>query len=159
MEKRHRTFAAITAVSLSLVAMVPALAASDYLLELESVEGEVTTKTSLELASWSFGASNPTSVGSSGMTSGRRQHEPIRLAVPQPENGSVTVQTAREAGSGMASGRMACTAGRHFPKATLLRGSQRWAMTDVILSSCNGDAMTLSYRSIAGWDLKANKKI
>jgi hypothetical protein len=158
METTHRAFAAVTAVSLGLMAMVPALAASDYLLELDSVEGEVATKTTIELASWSFGASNPTSVGSSGMSSGRRQHQPVRVSTPVAENGSVSVVTAREAGSGMATGRRACASGTHFPTATLSRGSQRWALTDVMVSSCASDGMTLSYRSIATYDLKTNKK-
>ncbi len=158
MKSTHRTFAAIAAASIGLLSIAPAIAASDYLLELDDVVGEVTTKTTVELASWSFGASNPTSVGSSGMSSGRRQHQPIRLATPQANNGSVSVVTAREAGSGMATGRVACAAGKHFPTATLSRGDQRWALTDVMVSSCASDGMTLSYRSIATYDLKTNKK-
>ncbi len=158
MESTHRTFAAVTAVSLGLLSIVPAIAASDYLLELDDVAGEVTTKTTIELASWSFGASNPTSVGSSGMSSGRRQHQPIRLATPLAENGSVSVVTPRDAASGMATGRVACASGKHFPTATLSRGDQRWALTDVMVSSCASDGMTLSYRSIATYDLKTNKK-
>ena len=156
MQRKHFVFGAVCAAALGLSAFGPAMAASDYLLELDGVEGEVATKTTIELASWSFGASNPTSVGSSGMSSGRRQHQPIRLATPLPENGVVNVVTAREAGSGMATGR--CAMGKHFPTATLSRGSQRWALTDVTMSSCASDGMTLSYRQIATYDLKSSKK-
>lgn len=48
--------------------------ASDYLLELDGVKGESKDdvhKETIEIASWSFGASNPTSVGSSGMSAGK----------------------------------------------------------------------------------------
>ena len=159
MKRKHLVFTVVSATALALSAFGPALAASDYLLELDGVEGEVATKTTMELASWSFGASNPTSVGSSGMSSGRRMHQPIRLATPLPENGTVSVVTAREAGSGMATGRVVCAAGKHFPTATLSRVGQRWTLTDVVVSSCASDGMTVSYRSINGWDLKANKKI
>lgn len=158
MQTIYRTLAAVTAVSLGLLTIVPALAASDYLLELDSIEGEVATKTTIELASWSFGASNPTSVGPSGMSSGRRQHQPVRLASPLADNGSVSVVTQRDAGSGMATGRSACATGKHFPTATLSHGSQRWALTEVMVSSCASDGMTLSYRTIATYDLKMNKK-
>ncbi len=158
MKSTQRTVAALVTASLGLLTIVPAIAASDYLLELDDVVGEATTKTTVELASWSFGASNPTSVGSSGMATGRRQHQPIRLATPLANNGSVSVVTAREAGSGMATGRVACAAGKHFPTATLSRGEQRWALTDVMVSSCASDGMTLSYRSIATYDLKSSKK-
>ncbi len=158
MEYSRRTLAAVIAASFGLLSIIPAMAASDYLLELDDVEGEVATKTTIELASWSFGASNPTSVGSSGMSSGRRLHRPVRLTSPMAENGSVSVVTPRDASSGMASGRLACAAGKHFPTATLSRGAQRWALTDVMVSSCASDGMTLSYRSITSWDLKTNKK-
>jgi hypothetical protein len=155
MKRKHLAFAAVCAAALGLSAFGPALAASDYLLELDDVVGEVTTKTTIEVASWSFGASNPTSVGSSGMSSGRRQ---APLAAPPPSNGQVNVVTAREAGSGMATGR--CAMGKHFASATLRHGSQRWALTGVMVSSCASDGMTISYRTaVAGYDLKANKKI
>jgi hypothetical protein len=155
-----RTLAAFAAASLGLLAIAPALAASDYLLELEGVEGESTVKTTIALDSWSFGASNPTSVGSGGMSSGRRQHSPIRLAAPLAENGSVQLVTAaREAGSGMATGRSACAAGVHFHKATLRHAGRYWILTDVTVSSCASDGMSLTYRtSVAGYDLKASKK-
>jgi hypothetical protein len=148
MKLAHRTFAAAVA-SVSLLAAVPAMAASDYLLTLDDIKDGVTTTTTMELASWSFGASNPTSVGSSGMSSGRRMHKPIRLATPPAENGEVSVVTARERGSGMATGRAACAAGKHFPTATLSHRYHQWRLTEVTVSSCTTDGMTLTYRSAA----------
>lgn len=148
MKRSHRAVAVVTAASFALLSAAQTLAASDYLLKLDDIKGEVTTSTTIELASWSFGASNPTSVGSSGMSSGRRMHHPhVRLDSPLPENGQVSVVTARDAGSGMASGRSACATGKHFPKATLSLRDQRWTLTDVMVSSCASDGMTLSYRT------------
>ena len=78
----------------------------------------------------------------------RLKHHPhVRLDSPLPENGQVSVVTARDAGSGMASGRSACATGKHFPKATLSLRDQRWTLTDVMVSSCASDGMTLSYRT------------
>jgi type VI protein secretion system component Hcp len=56
-----------------------AMAASDYLLELDGVEGEAAA--SIEVASWSWGTSNAAGVSSprdaaSGQATGRRQHTP-----------------------------------------------------------------------------------
>jgi type VI protein secretion system component Hcp len=56
-----------------------AMAASDYLLEIDGVEGEAAA--SIEIASWSWGASNAASVSSprdaaSGLATGRRQSRP-----------------------------------------------------------------------------------
>lgn len=53
----------------TLLAASPALASSDYLLELDNLPGEAAV--SGEVMSWSLGASNPTSIGSSGMSAGR----------------------------------------------------------------------------------------
>jgi hypothetical protein len=129
------------------------------LLELDDVAGEVTTKTTIELASWSFGASNPTSVGSSGMSSGRMQRPPP-LAIPPAENGVVNIVSPRDAATGMATGRSACAMGKHFPTATLRHGSQRWTLTDVVVSACASDGMSLTYRTAhAGYDVKTNKKV
>ena len=137
MKRKHLVFAAVSATALGLSAFGPALAASDYLLELTEVVGSVPTKTTVEVESWSFGASNPTSVGSTGMSVGRQQ---APLAAPLPSNGQVRIVTSREAGSGMATGR--CAMGKHFASATLRQGSQRWTLTDVTVSSCASDGMS-----------------
>lgn len=69
--------------ALGLVFATPALAASDYLLVIDGVDGESSTAAPLE--SWSFGHSNPTT--STSMSSGR-------------------VSAPRDAQSGMASGKL-----------------------------------------------------
>jgi hypothetical protein len=51
-----------------------ALAASDFLLEIDGIDGESAAKDhkqTIEISSFSWGASNPTSVGSSGMGAGK----------------------------------------------------------------------------------------
>ncbi len=48
--------------------------ASDYLLELDGIKGESQDdghKETIEIASWSLGASNPTTIGSSGLSAGK----------------------------------------------------------------------------------------
>ena len=157
MTRTHRILA--TGLSaLGLMAAAQALAASDYLLELEGVEGEATVRTTMELTSWSWGASNPTAARSEGMHTGRRQHQPVRLAAPLAENGQVSVVASRDAMSGIASGRSACATGKHFPKATLRHAGQYWTLTDVVMSSCASEGMSLTYRTaVAGWDLKTSK--
>ena len=140
-------FIASAIAAFSVLTVAPAHAAqSDYLLTIDDVaaDGSVVPSTTIELASWSFGASNPTSVGSSGMSAGRSA---APLTTPPLVDGQVTVVTARERGSGMATGRMGCATGKHFPKATLTNRRQSWVLQEVIVSSCAADGMTLSYRS------------
>ena len=145
----RRTFATIVSATAALLVLTaaPARAAqSDYFLTIDDIaaDGSVLPATTIELASWSFGASNPTSVGSSGMSAGRSA---APLTAPPPFDGLVTVVTARERGSGMATGRRSCAAGKHFPKATLTHRRQSWVLQEVIVSNCAADGMTLSYRS------------
>ena len=53
-------------------------ASSDYFLKIEGVDGESTDRNhpgGLAIESWSFGASNPTSVGSGGLSAGKVQFQ------------------------------------------------------------------------------------
>lgn len=55
-----------------------AFAASDYFLKIEGVDGESTDqshKGELSIESWSWGASNPTTVGSGGLSAGKVQFQ------------------------------------------------------------------------------------
>ncbi|MEO7914364.1 MAG: hypothetical protein ABIR23_03245 [Novosphingobium sp.] len=128
---------------LALTVSIPAFASSDYLLEIDDY-AETGKPVTIEVQSWSWGASNPSSIGSSGMSAGRRMHKP-RLAQPLAAGGSVSVVTAREAGSGMATGRRSCATGKHFPKATLTNKTQTWLLKDVVVTTCADDGMTLDY--------------
>lgn len=120
-----RLAACTIAAGLGLGASLPALAASDYLLQIEDYAGPGKPAT-IELESWSFGATNPS-----------------RAA------GSVSVVTARDAGSGMATGRRACATGRHFPKAVLSNAKESWTLNHVTISGCPAGGMSLSYASAA----------
>jgi len=81
---------------------------SDYLLDLGDVKGESKDdvhKESIEIASWSLGASNPTSVGSSGMSAGKVSFSDLSVMISL-EKASVELLTR------------VCT-GKVIPKATL----------------------------------------
>lgn len=104
MRKLHVTLAA--ALSGWILGATPALAASDYLLELDGVRGESTTKgrpATIEISSWSWGASNPTSVGSTGMSAGKASVQD--LSVTSPAAATTGVVSPRDAASGQASGK------------------------------------------------------
>lgn len=62
--------AAATALALASAA---AFSASDYLLEIDGIAGEPAASgpQTIEVSSWSWGASNPTSVGAGGLSGGR----------------------------------------------------------------------------------------
>jgi hypothetical protein len=103
-----------------LIAAQPAHAASDYLLEIEGVAGEAPG--TIEVNSWSWGASNPTSVGSGGMSAGR-------------------VVSPRDSASGQSSGRSArgdvrVTASQNTQS---LRESPTRASTGKIVGDLDGD--------------------
>jgi hypothetical protein len=83
-----------------LCAALTAQAASDYLLEIDGMKGEAgATPSTIEVQSFSWGASNPTSVGSSGMSAGRVAVQDLSHAVASP----------RDAATGQASGKRMAT--------------------------------------------------
>ena len=58
--------------------------ASDYLLELDGVKGESKDdvhKETIEIASWSLGASNPTSIGSAGLSGGKVSYSDLSVMI------------------------------------------------------------------------------
>lgn len=117
----------------------PALAAADYFLKLEGVAGELTgagPEGSLAVASWSFGASNPTSVGSSGMSAGRSSAAPS--AEPTPgSSGSLTVVKQYDKSSPKLAKH--CASGNHIASAQLKRcengACRSYELKDVVISS------------------------
>jgi hypothetical protein len=94
------TFRLIAAVSSLLMAAAPALAASDYLLQLDTVKGEATAATqSIEVESFSWGASNAgTAAASSGGGRGKVNVQDISLT---------KASAPRDVSTGMASGKRA----------------------------------------------------
>jgi hypothetical protein len=102
-------------IKLGLVLLAgPAIAASsDYLLELDGIKGEAASagpRQTIEISSFSWGVSNPTSVGSgsSGMSAGKVSVQD--LSVMRAPESPASVATARERGSGMASGKRVASA-------------------------------------------------
>lgn len=94
-----RVFATLVASVASLAAAPAAFAASDYLLELDGVKGEASA--TIEILSWSWGASNPGSMaggGGGGCVAA-----------------STGVQAPRDVATGQASGRMAASGGTSDP--------------------------------------------
>ena len=94
------TRAAAISVAFCLAA-APALAGSDYLLQIDSIKGQpapAAPPAPIEVRSWSFGSSHPVPIGGAGLGAGKvTVHDMSVTRSPQ----------AREAGSGMASGRTA----------------------------------------------------
>ena len=93
-----RLLAAAIASAICLAA-TPAFASSDYLLEIGPIKGESATSppaAPIEVASWSWGVSNPTSHGSGGAGAGKVNVQDLSV-----------MKSAREASSGMATGRRA----------------------------------------------------
>jgi hypothetical protein len=131
-------------IALAFAGAAPVFAASDYLLEIEDYAGPGKPGT-IEVQSWSWGASNPTSVGSSGMSAGRQATGGAPLAQPLLRNGSLRVVTAREAGSGMATGR--CAVQKHWHAANFRGPRQTISLTDLVVTACAADGMTISYGS------------
>jgi type VI secretion system secreted protein Hcp len=129
----------LCALALSAAFSAAASAATDYFLKLEGVEGEVTSagnQGSLAVASWSFGASNPTSVGSGGLSAGRSMLAPG--AEPTPgSSGSLTVAKKYD----KASPKLAkhCASGQHIASAQLKRcedgACRSYELKDVVISS------------------------
>lgn len=143
MRSRARLITAMAVLCGGISLAGSAFASSDYLLQIEDYAGPGKPGT-IEIQSWSWGASNPTSVGSSGMSAGRASRP---LPTPLPVNGSVSVIGAREASSGMATGRRACAMGKHFTHVILQARSENWALAGVAVAECSADIMRLTYTS------------
>jgi hypothetical protein len=125
-----RAGAAVLALGAALSAG-SAIASADYYLEIKGTKGESRT---VEVQSFSWGATNSGAV--------RRETSP-------PEHhGVLQVVTAREAGSGMATGRAACAAGTHLPQATLRGPGGTWELHGVEITGCPAQGITLSYAHV-----------
>lgn len=134
-----------------LLAATASLAASDYYLKIEGVEGESRAKAeTIELQSWSFGASNPAVASprdaASGQATGKRQHKPMtvtmelgREAAAAPETAEVRTVTFAVPEPGNASTaalQKMCASGKHIKSAVLSSPSGRYQLRDAVITSC-----------------------
>jgi type VI protein secretion system component Hcp len=143
-----RTMAA--ASLMALLTSAGAHAASDYLLQLDTVKGESRAAPGggggggqIEVQSFSWGASNSGSMASGGMGQGRA------AAAPPAGPGSVVVTVA---------GAASCAKGKHFANAVLTaRSSSSYTLEDVTVTECSvhGDphVMEMSYGKVSVSDL------
>ncbi len=146
----------LTTASLAVMLMSSgAYAASDYLLELGDVKGESKTtfgggggggSGQIEVQSFSWGASNPSSIGSSGMSAGRSAAAP---AAPPAGPGTVVVTTSGATAK--------CATGKHFANAVLTGRAGKYTLEDVTVTACDvhGDphVQEMSYGKVSYSDL------
>jgi len=128
--------AAATALALGSTA---ALAASDAYLKIEGVEGEsaVSEPQTIEVAAWSWGQSNPTSVGPGGLSSGKSG------APATEEVDAATSAPADQAAS-------ACAPGQHIRQAVLTADGRSYQLTDVVVLSCSTGADGMRKHELSG---------
>jgi type VI protein secretion system component Hcp len=167
---------AAVATSGGVLAVSTSLAASDYYLKIESVEGDTAARSEshpIELASWSFGATQASVAAprdaATGQPTGKRQYSPIILtkpversaataeestvAAPAPAEAAASIQTVKfsvpEPGDGSTAelARM-CASGKHIKSAELSSPSGRYQLQDAVISSCevSGNQRTYEFR-------------
>lgn len=162
----RKTVLATVVVSGVLLAATASLAASDYYLKIEGVDGEATRSKpqTIELQSWSFGASNSAVVSprdtASGLATGKRQHNPMTISKPlepstpllresptkvsaaAPATGAVAdVQTVtfsvpEPANDSTAGLAKMCASGKHIKSAVLSSPNGRYQLQDAVITSC-----------------------
>ena len=163
----RKTVLSTVVVSAVLLAATASLAASDYYLKIEGVEGESASRSqaeTIELQSWSFGASNPALVSprdaASGMPTGKRQHNPVTISKPvepstpllreSPTRATTAAAdtgataevrtvtfTVPEPGNGStASLARMCASGKHIKSAVLSSPNGRYQVQDAVITSC-----------------------
>jgi len=141
-------------VSGVLLAATASLAASDYYIKFDGVEGESKARAgseTIELQSWSFGASQAGVAAprdsASGLATGKRQHKPMTVITPEaadartatPAAGEVRTVTFAVPEPGNAStAQLArlCASGKPIRSAVLSGPDGRYQMNDVFVSSC-----------------------
>jgi type VI protein secretion system component Hcp len=146
-------FMTLATVCSSLLLAGPASAASDYLLEIDTIKGEtsaVSPSKSIEVSSFSWGMSQAVIAprdAASGMATGKRQHKPMyAVAEEQPDARTVAPATdsiktfsltVAEPGNDTAAYlTQICASGKHIPRAVLTNGAERYELTDVMVTSC-----------------------
>jgi hypothetical protein len=103
---KHKGIVGLAVASALVMSATAALGASDYLLEIEGVTGEAgasDASTKIEISSFSWGTSNPTSVGSSGMSAGKVSMQDMSVSAAAAP--SATAQAVRESPTKQSTGK------------------------------------------------------
>jgi type VI protein secretion system component Hcp len=140
-----------------------AAASSDFFLKIEGVQGESAAGETIEVQSFSWGASNPSTVGSGGLSAGRvvaprdppsGQSTGQRQRAAVADTGVTTAAAApavdqmasfnvafRESPTRASTGSLAraCATGKHIPSAVLSVRGVSYTLTDVVVSSCTAE--------------------
>ena len=151
----RKTVLSTVVVSGVLLAATASLAASVYYLKIDGVEGESRSQPqTIELQSWSFGASNPAVLSprdsASGLATGKRQHKPLtvtmesgatasREAVTAPatsEVRTVIFSVPEPANASTAALAKMCASGKHIKSAVLSSPNGRYQLQDAMITSC-----------------------
>ena len=161
----RKTVLATVVVSGVLLAATASIAASDYYLKIEGVEGETATPSkaeTIELQSWSFGASQAGVVSprdaASGLPTGKRQHKPVTITKPveastpllresptrptasvapaQAEVQTVSFSVPEPGDASTAKLARMCASGKHIKSAVLSSPNGRYQLTDAVITSC-----------------------
>ena len=152
----RKTVLATVVVSGALLAATASLAASDYYLKIDGVDGAAAGRSkgeTIELQSWSFGATQAGVLAprdaASGLATGKRQHKPVMVTKPVEKSAAAAtdslaateIQTVTlvvpEPGNAAAVelARM-CASGKHIKSAVLSSPSGRYQLTDAAITSC-----------------------
>ncbi len=162
-----------------------AFAASDYFLKIEGVAGESTDQNhqgGIAIESWSFGASNPTSVGSGGLSAGKVQFQDFHFTKTLDKSSPMlmqmvatgehikgaTLELCRPSADGASQCYLQITLSDIMVTSYQTGGSDGSVPTDQV--SLNFSKIEFSYTPQkadgsldapvkAGYDVKANKKV
>jgi type VI protein secretion system component Hcp len=152
----RKTVLSTVVISGVLLAATASLAASDYYIKFDGVDGESKSRAkaeTIELQSWSFGTSQASVVAprdaASGLATGKRQHKPMTVTKPieadaaarvaTPAAGEIRTVTFAVPEPGDAStAQLArlCASGKPVKSAVLNGPDGRYQMKDVVVSSC-----------------------
>lgn len=127
----RKTVLSTVVISGVLLAATASLAASDYYIKFDGVDGESKSRAraeTIEMQSWSFGASQagvpPDAAGARVATPAAGEIRTVTFALPEPGHES-TEQLAR-----------LCASGKPIKSAVLNGPDGRYQMKDVVVSSC-----------------------
>jgi type VI secretion system secreted protein Hcp len=133
------------AVALGALAFAaPAMAAVDAFIWFDGVKGPSTTQPgAIELTSFSWGESNPTTIGSATGGSGAGKGRVSEIVITKSTDSASPVLVR------------ACASGQHFSTVTLRKagGSETYTLSDVVLSCQTGgggsERLTLNFTKIS----------